>query len=112
MNGLDHATEFALFEDQLLPAGRGQLVIARTAVIFRRTPRGFNPAVQEQALQRGIKRAFSDLKDIVRDLFQSLRDAVAVHSARQEGSQNEEVERTGKKLGRIGWVSHRLSMEG
>src|SRR6185437_15729506 len=68
-NGLDQAIEVFRFNAQLLSTCCGQGVIARATIILRSAPLAFYPALQQEALQRGIKRSFFNLKHVVRYLL-------------------------------------------
>src|SRR5215469_15018461 len=81
LNRADHALEVFALALQLLPSGRCQRVIAGTAVIFGGAPLRLHPAVQQEPLERRIKRALTHDEEVFRDHLQMLRDAVAVFRA-------------------------------
>src|SRR4030095_10439444 len=83
-----HSVELGALGGQLFPSGSRELVIAGASVVLRGAPLGLYPAVDQEALQRGIQRALSDSQDIVRGQAQVLDDAVAVFRAADERLQD------------------------
>jgi hypothetical protein len=59
-DGCDHLLELREFAAELFAAGGGEGVEARAAVGFGHLPLGFDPVLQEEALQCGIERALFD----------------------------------------------------
>src|SRR6185312_5897933 len=102
----DHPLELRLLGDELLSAGGGERVVSRAAIVVRRAPLGAHVAVEEKALEGGVKGAFADLEDVLGDVAQSMGDAVAVHRFGAERSEDEEVEGAGEELGLAGGSRH------
>ena len=65
----------------LPPPSSGERVIARASVVFRRAPLSLHPPFEEQALERRVPPAFSDLKHLPRKRLDPLSDAVTMHLA-------------------------------
>src|SRR6185437_11692631 len=62
-----------------LPApGCCELIVARAAVVGRRTPRCLDPMLGEQALERRVERPALDLELAIRRLLDERRDSVPV----------------------------------
>src|ERR1700759_574578 len=74
----DELVELREFGAELFAAGGSERVKAGAAIRFGHFPFGFDPALKEEALQRGIERAFFDSEDVLRDALDGERDAVAV----------------------------------
>src|SRR5580693_1916068 len=73
-----HAVEFGDFAAKLLAACGGQRVEANAAAGFGLAPPRLHPALDEHALERGIKRSLFDAEHILRNQMDSPRDDVAV----------------------------------
>src|SRR5688572_13916210 len=84
----DHAIELSEFGGELPAARGGERVVARAAVVLRRTPLGLYPVVEQQPLERGIQRTLADCQNIIRRQPQVLDDAVAVFGSAPERFQN------------------------
>src|SRR5712691_9022694 len=87
----NHALELPGLRCELLPSRARKRVITSPAVILRHAPFGFDPSVQQQALERGVERAFPDVQHVFGDAFQMLGDAVAVVRTRNEGLEDQHV---------------------
>src|SRR3954466_7427356 len=81
--------ELLTLRDELLLARGGEGVVARAAIVLRRPPFGFHPAVEQQSLQRWIERALADAEYVFRELADAARDAVAVHRLAQQGAEDQ-----------------------
>lgn len=68
---------------------RCERVVAGTAVVLGRTPFAAHIRIEQQTLQRWVERAFADDQDVVRDLPEALRDAIAVHGLTPQDSQDQ-----------------------
>src|SRR5215211_984915 len=112
LNREDDALELVALGRELLASGGGERVVPRPAIVLRDAPLGFDVAVEEEALQRGIERALTDSQHVVRELAHSTADAVAMHRATNEGAKNEQVECARQELrcAASHGLSHRLSM--
>src|SRR5262245_27394559 len=91
-NGGDDALERLLLIGEATPAGGGERVVACAPVVLGRSPLRLDAAVEQQALERRVERAFANLQDIPGELLDALCDAVAMHRATYERAQHEEVE--------------------
>src|SRR5204863_8179086 len=88
-----HALPTPGFREQLFAPRTRQRVKLRLAVIFRSAPLGSDPATLLEPQQGGIKRALVELKQVFRDLLDTLGNAIAVQRAYGvKGLQNNEVE--------------------
>ncbi len=88
--------------------GRGEVVVARAAVVLRRAPSRLGPAVQEQALQGGVQRALADGEHVSRRQPQVFDDPVAVLGAVRQRLQDQKLQRAGQQVGRRVGQGHRL----
>src|SRR5215472_7185041 len=88
------------FRDQGFAPTRRQAIVFRPPIVFRWPPFGINQAVQLQAVQGGVERAFLDAQHLLRDLLNRLGDPVPVHGPARERFQDEHVERTLHELAR------------
>ena len=70
---------------ELFTASGGERVVARAAMGVGFAPFGFDPALQEQALERGIEGTFFDGEDVVGESFDGKRDSVSVERSAREG---------------------------
>ena len=75
-----------------------QLVDPYAAVGGRDAPLGFDQFFLEKALERRIKRAFFDLKQIVRSSLDVLRERIAVEGLALESAQNHHLQCAGKEV--------------
>ena len=91
---------FSALGRQLTAAGRRQRVVARAAVVLGRAPFSPRPAVDQQPLERGVQRAFTNGEHVGGREPQMLNDAVAVLRAADERLQDQELERAGEQIGR------------
>src|SRR5205823_2914792 len=57
-DGIGHAPVLREFAIELLPPRTSEFVIAGAAIFFGFAPVAIDPAVDQQALERGVKRAF------------------------------------------------------
>src|SRR5262245_32416418 len=67
-----------LLDGELLPSGGGEGIELRLASGFRLFPFGLKPSLLFQAVECRIERSLIELNDGPGDLFQALRNAVAV----------------------------------
>ena len=65
LDGGHHALEIGALGGELLAAGRRERIEARAAIVFRCAPLGGHPAVEQEALKRGIEGAFADFEDFI-----------------------------------------------
>ena len=93
MDGKDDAVKCFALDGHLLAARGGELVVARAAIVFRRAPLGLHPTFEEQALERWVQRAFSDLEHLPRERLDPLSNAVAMQLAGCQRSKDKELER-------------------
>src|SRR3954466_6856993 len=84
-----------------LLAGGGQRVEARAAIVLGGAPFRCDPAVQQQALQGRVEGTLTDLQHLLRDDLEALGNAVAVQRARDERTQDQQVERAGQQVRRL-----------
>src|SRR5262249_32859987 len=78
-----------------LPASRfGERVELRAAIVLGIAPRRLDPPLLLERIQRPL----IDLQDVPRNLLETLRDPPAVHRARRERAQDEEIERALKEI--------------
>src|ERR1041385_9508821 len=124
--GLEHAphrghqlVEGGDLGGQLLAPGPGELVVAGPAPGGRDPPLGLDPALEPEALEGGVERAFLDPERLRGQAPDVLRDAVAVHRPEGEGLEEEEVEGAGEEVDLEGIARgshsvsiHRLPMGG
>jgi hypothetical protein len=61
VNREDQPVKLLAFDRQLFPTGRREGVVAGATVVCGRAPLGFDLPSQQEALQGGIERAFTDL---------------------------------------------------
>lgn len=80
----NHLFKVRAFGGELLATGGGEGVVAGATVGVRPAPFGFDPALQEEALEGGVQRAFFDGEDFVGQSFDGERDAVAVERSARE----------------------------
>src|SRR5437763_972468 len=100
--------EVLSFYAELLSSGSSQRVEPGAAVVFRRAPFGFHPALEQEPLQRRIKRAFADLQHFIGHVLEPLRHGVAMQRFAHERLQDQQLERAGQEVRNLS--SHRLSM--
>ncbi len=79
------------------PAG-GQLVVFRAPVRVRDAPFAVEPSLLLHPVERGVERAFFDLKSRLGDLLDPAQDREPVHRAPGQGLQDEEVEGTADEV--------------
>lgn len=79
------------------------MIYARGAALGRDARFRFEQASFQQALQCRIKRAFFDLEEIIRNLFDVFRERIAMHRFKAEGMKNHQFERAGKEIALI-WI--------
>ena len=92
------------FFSQALAARGGQFIELGAAIVFRCAPARLQQALANQAKQAGIERALLDEQRIAGDLPDAQKDAVAVQRAERDRPQNQQIERSGKKLSLVGHV--------
>src|SRR5438105_3565400 len=80
------------------PAGGGELVILRAAVVLGRFPLGGDPALELEALQGGIEGAEFDIQSVARDGANGFGDTVAMKRSEEEGLQDQHVEGSLKEI--------------
>src|SRR6478672_9669459 len=78
---------------ELLAAGVGEFVKASAASQLGNAPRGGNPPLVFQAVQRGVKRPLIHAEHVLRDLLDALGDGPAMLGAGLQGAEDEEVQR-------------------
>ena len=81
VDGADDAVELRYFAGKLLATGCGDFVVASATIAGSGAPLGGGPALEEDALQRGVERAFLHLKDIFRGALDGVGDFKAVEFA-------------------------------
>src|SRR6059058_1382655 len=81
-----------LLQFKLLPPLPGQAIETRALIVIRNAPFVFNPALQDKALQRRVKRAFLDCENVSRELLNALGYPVPVHLAVHQRLQNQHIE--------------------
>src|SRR6266567_2557088 len=69
------------FDFELFPAGLGQAVVFRAAVVFGLSPKRGNPTFFFHSMQGGKERAWLNKKSAAGDLLDSARDSQSVHLA-------------------------------
>src|SRR6476661_8044101 len=109
-NGVDragHALILLLLLRELLSSGRRDRVVPSPPIILRLPPLCPNGAVEQQSLERGIKRALAHLEHILRNLAQALRNAVAVQRVVAQRAKNQKIESAGQQLERADGTRHR-----
>src|SRR5688572_9082151 len=74
------------------PAGGGQRVIARPAVVVGDAPRPFDESQPLEALQRRVQRAERHAEHPAGELLDALADAVAVQRRQRERFEDQQVE--------------------
>src|SRR5207245_7527961 len=75
------------------------LVIASTAVSSCRAPLRGYPTFDQHPLQRGVKRAFLDLKNVLRYPLNGTGDLISMHLAgARQGLQDQQIECSQKNL--------------
>src|SRR6266566_3223199 len=83
-----------------LPASRPrQLVEFGVAARFGGFPFGLEPSARLETVESRIERALLDLKNVLRDLLQPLRNGVAVQWAERGHLKNQHVERALEQVG-------------
>src|SRR5713226_314141 len=88
-----HALPAFRFGGELFPAGARQRVILRFAIVVRDAPLRGDPAALLQPQQRRIQRALIQLQQVLGNLLDALRDAVAVQRSQGiERLQNDQVQ--------------------
>src|SRR4029453_8122610 len=80
-----------LFE--LLSARGRQLVVLRVTIVLARAPLGLELAVLLQGIERREERARIDLKTVVTERRESLRDPITVHGFSREDREDHEIQR-------------------
>src|SRR6185437_9652473 len=86
-----------------LPApGCCELIVARAAVVGRRTPRSLDPMLGEQALERRVERPALDLELAIRRLLDERRDPVPVLRSPAEDPEDQKVERSLQQVQPVG----------
>src|SRR5690348_11676409 len=95
----DHAVEFRKLRSKLFSARCRQPVIPCPPIIFRGPPLRRYPALDEHSLQSRIERAFFHLKNFIRELLDSLSNAVTVHRTVLKGLEDHQVKCSGQNLG-------------
>jgi len=103
VDGLGKAGPVRRFLFELGAARRGERIELGLAAGFAFGPFGLNPPLLFKAVQSRIERALLYLEHFAGDLLNALGDGPAVHGFRQEGFEDEEIERT---LDEITWLSH------
>jgi hypothetical protein len=91
---------------ETLAAGGGELVKLGAAIIIGGAPAWLEQTLAHEAKETGIERALFNEQGVAGDLSDTEEDAVAVERAEGDGTEDEEIESTGKKLC---LVSHMLS---
>src|SRR5204863_7294670 len=97
----NRGSEFApgtFFAFQLLVPEPRQLIKLGAAIVFRRAPSGFDPALALQAMQRGIEGALLYKKSLAGDLMNALRDGPAVLRLKSEGAEDQQVQGALRKV--------------
>src|SRR5688572_26598270 len=84
-------------------ARRSQAVKSGAPVVLRDTPIGGDPPLTFQSLERRVERALVDLKHVVRQQLDPLRDRPPVELLGGDGAHDQEVERA---LDEVGWFGH------
>jgi hypothetical protein len=77
----------------------GQLIEFGAAVIVRDSPFGCDESGVFQAIQGRIKRPLFDLEHLSGDLLDTQEDAIAMQRAQGRSFQNQQIQRSGKKIG-------------
>jgi hypothetical protein len=90
-HGLDEAAPFAGLLDKVCLAGLGQFVEAGLAIVFGRSPPGFDPALFFEALECGVERAVIDEQDVFGLLLDAASDTLAVLWPEEESTEDENV---------------------
>ena len=85
---------------ELLSAGSRQRVDLRFTAGVGGGPRGLQPALLLQPVQRRVQRALRDLQHVAADLANALRDAPAVHRLERERLEDEQIQRALNEIGR------------
>jgi hypothetical protein len=95
-NQADRAAErlpFRVFADQLLPPEWSKTIVTGAFALVGELPRGGDPSLRLEAMERRVQRAGLDLQEVFRGPLDVPRDCMAMARARQQGSKDEEVER-------------------
>src|SRR5262249_2662339 len=79
-------------DGQLLPPGRGQLVILGPPVVLRRSPLRSDPSTRFEPVESRVERPVVDAQDVFGDNLDALRDLVTVSRLDLEHLQNDQVE--------------------
>src|SRR5580700_6314026 len=80
---------------KLFAAGPGHRIIPGSPVILGDAPPGLDPASLFKPQQGRIKRALIELQYVLRDLLDSLSNAITVHRPHDvQGPQNQEIQST------------------
>ena len=80
-DGLGQAGPVLFFLCKLLPAGGGEAIVARAAIVLGNAPLRGDPAILLHAVQRRVERTFLDSQDVIRNPLDMQGDAVAMHRA-------------------------------
>ena len=80
-----------LLPELLLSLGREAIVFC-PAVVVGHAPLSLNPILLLEAVERRIERSLIDLKHILRNMLDTLRDTPAVHRTESQGLQNQEIQ--------------------
>src|SRR5262245_29493171 len=78
--------------DELSFSDGGELVVFRTATVFRQRPLRFDPAAVLHAVERWIQRALLDLKRVLGRVLYPARDAESVHRSPRQRLEDDEIE--------------------
>ena len=83
------------------PAGRGERVELRLALVVALAPFGGDQALVLEPVERRIERALRDLQGVAGDLLDAEQDAVAVQRLERHRLENQHVERARQQVGLV-----------
>src|SRR4030095_11224710 len=89
----------ALFSVDGLPPGTREPIDLRPAPVVRRCPRGSDPALLLEPLERGEHRARLDIKGVACELANTTRDAPPVLRFERERTKDQQIQRALEQVG-------------
>ena len=95
-DGVCHAIPFPRFHSELTPSRAGEAVIPGAAPQLRDLPLGLDPTLVFETMKGRIKRALTNLQDVLGNLLDALGDGPAVQRVVLQRSQDQQIKGAGQ----------------